>query len=149
MDTYLVKKGDTILSIAEYYNIPASLIISTNSLKEPYNIVEGEVLNIPTGSFNIFDYYTVEENDTLYKIASKYGTDVNTLAQINGLNVNEYIYPNQSLLVPKRDVLTYITKGGDTIESVLDYFKTDLNGLVYNNNNIYLLPEQLLVYRKI
>lgn len=149
MDTYLVKKGDTILSIAEYYNIPASLIISANSLKEPYNIVEGEVLNIPTGSFNIFDYYTVEENDTLYKIASKYGTDVNTLAQINGLNVNEYIYPNQSLLVPKRDVLTYITKGGDTIESVLDYFKTDLNGLVYNNNNIYLLPEQLLVYRKI
>lgn len=149
MDTYLVKKGDTILSIAEYYNIPASLIISANSLKEPYNIVEGEVLNIPTGSFNIFDYYTVEENDTLYKIASKYGTDINTLAQINGLNVNEYIYPNQSLLVPKRDVLTYITKGGDTIESVLDYFKTDLNGLVYNNNNIYLLPEQLLVYRKI
>ncbi len=149
MDTYLVKKGDTILSIAEYYNIPASTIISVNNLKAPYNIVEGQVLNIPTGSFNIFDYYTVKNGDTLYKIASSYGTDINTLAQINGLNVNEYIYPNQSLLVPKKDVYTYITTGGDTIETVANYFKTDVEGLLYNNNNIYLLPDQLLVYRKI
>ncbi len=149
MDTYLVKTGDTILSIAKYYNIPASVIISANNLKEPYNIKEGDVLNIPTSNFNIFDYYTVKENDTLYKIANIYNTDVATLSEINGLNVNEYIYPNQVLLVPKSNILTYITKEGDTLSNVLDYFKTDVNGLIYNNNNIYLLPEQLLVYRKI
>lgn len=149
MDTYLVKTGDTILSIAKYYNIPASIIISANNLKEPYNIKEGDVLNIPTSNFNIFDYYTVKENDTLYKIANIYNTDVSTLGEINGLNVNEYIYPNQVLLVPKSNILTYITKEGDTLSNVLDYFKTDVNGLIYNNNNIYLLPEQLLVYRKI
>lgn len=148
METYLVKNGDTILSIAKYYNIPASIIISANNLKEPYNIKEGDILNIPTGSFNIFDYYTVKENDTLYKIANIYNTDVTTLSEINGLNVNEYIYPNQVLLVPKSNVLTYITKEGDTLSNVLDYFKTDIDSLLYNNNNIYLLPDQLLVYRK-
>ena len=150
MDTYLVKKGDTISSIASLYNIPAIEIIRLNNLKEPYNIVEGQVLNIPAGTFNIFDYYIVNKNDTLYKIASSYGTNSGTLAAINGLNANEYIYPGQTLLVPKTGILTYITSDGDTISSVASHFKVDPQDVLYSNNSIYLLPDQLVVvYRKI
>ena len=96
---------------------------------------------------NIFDYYLIQKNDTLYSIANKSNTSVDILAAINGLSVNDYIYPNQTLLIPKKGITTYITKMGDTIQSVAKMLNTIPQGLVFNNNNIYLLPEQLIVFR--
>ena len=71
------------------------------------------------------------------------------LAAINGLNIDEYIYPGQTLLIPKKGITVYITSVGDTIQSVSKKLNTTAQGLVYNNNNIYLLPDQLIVYRPV
>ena len=149
METYIIKRGDTLESIASMYNIPASEIIKANGLIAPYYLTEGSTLSIPIGIFNIFDYYTVQNGDTLYKIATQYGTTVETLAAINGLNINEYIYPNQTLLIPKRTVGTYITTNGDTMNTVARHFNVTPLDILRSNNNIYLLPEQLIIYRKI
>lgn len=149
MENYIVKKGDTLEGIASFYSIPAFEIIKANSLEAPYMLLEGTSLTIPTGKFNIFDYYTVMNGDTLYSIANRYKTTPNLIASINGIDVNEYIYPNQTLLVPKGDVGIYITKQGDTLEGVAKMFDTSITDIIYSNNGIYLLPEQLLVYRKI
>ena len=66
---------------------------------------------------------------------------------INGLDPSEYIYPGQTILVPKQGVSVYITTMGDTIQNIARYFNTTVANLSYNNNNIYLLPDQLIVYR--
>lgn len=149
METYIVKRGDTLESIASLYNIPAVEIIKANNIQAPYLLMEGQALNIPTGVFSIFNYYTVKKGDTLYKIASMYQTTPSTLAAINGLQENEYIYENQTLLVPKPNISTYITKETDTISSVANYFNTTPEAVIYSNKDIYLLPDQLLIYRKI
>lgn len=149
MEIYIVKQGDTLESIANMYNIPATEIIKVNNLMTPYILREGDALNIPTGVFNIFNYYEVKKGDTLYSIALKNNTTSSMLAAINGINENDYIYENQTLLVPKPNIGTYITTAGDTISSVSKYFNTTPEGLIYSNNNIYLLPDQLIVYRKI
>lgn len=148
MDIYTVKKGDTLEKISETFNIPINEILKVNNLIAPYNIVEGQLLNIPLGTLNIFNYYTVEKNDTLYAIATKNSTTVETIASINGLNPNEYIYPGQTLLIPMSGIRTYITAPGDTMLSVANYFNTTPLELLYDNNNVYLLPEQLIVYRR-
>lgn len=148
MEIYIVKENDTLESIASLYNVPASEIIRANNLPFPYTLVVGQALNVPTSMMNIFDYYVVEKNDTLYNIATKNNTNVDLLASINGLDLNEYIYPGQTILIPKQGIDTYITKMGDTIQSVSKMFNTVPQSLVYNNSNIYLLPEQLIVYRK-
>ena len=149
METYIVKNGDTLESIAAFFNVPIEDIIRVNNLMEPYYLYEGLILSIPSPVFNVFDYYTVKQGDTLYSIARRYGIDVDTLVSINGLNKNEYIYPNQTVLVPKSSVATYITKQGDTLSTVSRYFNTTELAILNNNSNIYLLPEQLLIYRKI
>ena len=148
MDIYIVEKGDTIESIGRKYNIPVIEIIKANNLKAPYLLNEGDSLTIPTGLYNIFDYYVVKKGDNLYEIAQKNNISLDLLLGVNGLDKDEYIYEGQTILIPKSDVKLYITKTGDTIESVSDFFKAPGVDIIYSNNNIYLLPGQLIIYRK-
>lgn len=148
MDIYIVEKGDTIESIGRKYNIPVIEIIKANNLKAPYLLNEGDSLTIPTGLYNIFDYYVVKKGDNLYEIAQKNNISLDLLLGVNGLDKDEYIYEGQTILIPKSDVKLYITKTGDTIESVSDFFKAPGVDIIYSNNSIYLLPGQLIVYRK-
>ena len=97
---------------------------------------------------DIFDYYNIKQGDTLYSIAEKNNISVNNLSSINGLDVNEYIYPGQTILIPKPNVVTYITSMGDTLTKVAEFFNTTKQDIINNNSNIYLLPEQLIVLRK-
>ena len=140
MDIYIVEKGDTIESIGRKYNIPVIEIIEANNLTSPYLLKEGQSLTIPTGLYNIFNYYKVKKGDSLYEIAKA--------NNVNGLEKDEYIYEGQTILVPKNDVTLYITKTGDTIETLSEFFKAPSSDIIYSNNNIYLLPGQLIIYRK-
>lgn len=97
---------------------------------------------------SLYTYYTVKKNDNLYKIGSEYNISSEMLANINGLELNEYIFPDQKLLVPKKNVTLYITEDGDTIKSVTENLKTSPEEIIMYNNNIYLLPEQLIAVRK-
>ncbi len=148
MDIYVVSKGDTIESIGRKYNIPVIEIIQANNLVAPYLLQEGQSLTIPTGLYNIFNYYVVKKGDSLYEIARDNGISVDLLTQINGLDKDEYIYEGQTILIPKSDVVLYITKTGDTIETLSEFFNASSSDIIYSNNNIYLLPGQLIVYRK-
>ena len=125
MEIYIVKQGDTLENIASLYNVSVNDIIKANNLKMPFNLEPGTALNIPLGVTNIFDYYTILKGDTLYSVAKKNNVTVNILSAINGLDPSEYIYPGQTIR----------------------YFNTTVANLSYNNNNIYLLPDQLIVYR--
>ncbi len=148
MEIYIVKENDTLDSIANIYNIPVSEIIKANNLEYPYTLKVNQTLNIPTITSNIFDYYTIQKGDTLYSISSKNNISVNNLAAINGLDINEDIYPGQTLLLPKQGIITYITVMGDTFQSLSKMFNATPQDLVYNNSSIYLLPDQLIVFRK-
>ena len=148
MDIYIVEQGDTIESIGRKYNIPVIEIIRANNLKAPYLLIQGQSLTIPTNLYNIFNYYTVKQGDTLYDIAQKENTTVDLIAGINGINPNEYIYEGQTLLIPKQDVELYITKTGDTIDTLSENFSAPSLDVLYSNNDIYLLPGQLIIYRK-
>lgn len=83
----------------------------------------------------------------MYKIASDTKIDPNLLAQLNGINTSDYIYPNQVLLIPKAGSIIYITAVGDTLAEVAMGLKTNIDELVKQNDKIYLQPEQLIVYK--
>ena len=98
-DTYVIEKNDTIDTIsAKFYTSPEILYQLNGYVLD---IVPGKTLVVPRGRSNYFDYYTVSKGDTLYKIATDNNIDPNLLAQLNGINKSDYIYPNQTLLIPK------------------------------------------------
>ena len=69
------------------------------------------------------------------------------LAQLNGINIDDYIYPNQVLIIPKPGSILYFTAEGDTINELAKGLKTTPSELIKQNNKIYLQPEQLIVYK--
>ena len=72
--------------------------------------------------------------------------DYNLLLKINGLEKDDYIYPNQTILLPRKDNNMYLTKKNDTIKSLLNNLNIDINKLLEYNNDIYLEEEQIIIF---
>lgn len=144
-DTYVIKEDDTIDSVALKYGISTEILKKLNGYV--FDLVPGNTLVVPKKRNDYFDYYTVSKGDTLYKIASDNNLNPSLLAQLNGINMTDYIYPNQTLLIPRLGTMLYITANGDTLSEVAKGFNVSVDKLISQNDNIYLQPEQLIVYK--
>lgn len=78
----------------------------------------------------------------------KYGLTAKEIVELNGLELNEYIYPDKKILVPKENVKIYITEEGDTLNQVVQKLNISKETIDSYNKEIYLLPEQLIAYVK-
>ena len=148
-DIYTVQEGDTLELIANKLNTTLQTLYEINKdISTLENITVGSKIIVPIPKPSIFDYYTIKKGDNLYKIAQEHQTTAEKLANINGLDVNDYIYENQVLLVPKDGVDVLITKQGDTLEKITTELNAPSLELLFQNPNIYLLPDQLITYNK-
>lgn len=86
MAEYVVKKGDSLYSIAKKYNTTVSDIVSLNNLITN-NLSIGQILKIPTSN-NIDKMYTVKKGDTLYSIARTFNTTVDSIKSKNNISTN-------------------------------------------------------------
>lgn len=169
MQTYIVEPGDNIIGIANKLNVSVSDLVKENNLDNMYYLVPGLELVIPmvngtnnnnynnmnnsnnmnsdTNGNDYFEYYTVQKGDSLYQIGLKYNLTPQEIANLNGLELNEYIFPGQKLMIPRKGVKMYITKDGDTLSNIASSLGLTQEEIINTNRNIYLLPEQLIVYR--
>ena len=146
-DKYLIKEGETLEDIASRFNTSVDMILNINDIYSREYLRAGEEILVPKNQESYFTYYTVNQGDSLYQIARKYNINPSLLALLNGLNMEDYIYPNQRLIIPKSGYSFYITKDGDTLNTVADKFKRSVNELTSMNQTIYLLPGQLMINR--
>ena len=155
-DEYIVKKGDTLWSIASNNDINVNDLIKLNNLKSN-TIIAGEKLMLPK-----LDTYTVKKGDTLYSIATKYNTNVNDLMKLNDLS-NYTIVEGQELKIKnlnaenRNSTAQIITKEhkyhkvitGETIYSVAASNGLSVSELKKLNNletNAVTIGENLIVY---
>ncbi len=89
--THLIKKGETISSIADMYNVSVSDLKKWNNLRDD-NIQAGERLIVVSDTKNIVsnlkakpDYHIVKQGETLFSISKSYNIPVSRLKTINGL----------------------------------------------------------------
>lgn len=146
---YVVSPGDTIDSIAQKYNTTPQELYEINSFlipNEPLTI--GQRIIIPVPRTDSFEYYTIRKGDTLYKIAQKYNVTSEELAELNGLKKDEFLYEGQVLIVPKPGVKILITKEGETLGYIAKKLDSNLEQVLLQNPTVYLLPNQLIVYKK-
>ena len=86
--TYIVKKGDNLYSIANRYNTSVTAIMNLNGLTNA-NLSVGQQLKIPsTTSGQTGQTYIVQKGDSLYAIAKKFNTTVDSIKTKNNLKSN-------------------------------------------------------------
>ena len=147
-ERYILREGENLFNVANKYNTTTNVISNLNNISGIDDLREGIELIVPVNSKEYFNYYVVESGDSLYKIARKYNINPELLANLNGLNFDDYIYPNQQLLIPKNGYSYYITAEGDTIDEVLRVFNSNLTKFFAENQTVYLMSGQLLVNKK-
>ncbi len=147
-ESYRLGKGEGLNDVASKFNTSVKVLQDINNLYYLDDVREGMELIVPSSSKDYFNYYVVEQGDSLYGISRKYNINPELLASLNGLNMDDYIYPNQQILIPKNGYSYYITAEGDTIDEVTKIFDTDLNKFMKENPTIYLMEGQLLVNKK-
>lgn len=145
---YQVEYGDTIEKVASKTNTTSDNIKNINGINKDSDLVVGSLIIVPSMEDRVFDNYKVKQGDTIYSISRVYNVDPNTLLLLNGLNKNDYIYPNQEILVPLQNVSVYITKQGDTIDYITNNLGIDANTLNNQNKKIFVLEDQLIISKK-
>lgn len=107
-------------------------------------------------------YYVVQSGDTLSGIASKYGTSVSVLTNLNGISNPNLIVVGQVLKIPGTNTnptpptppppsnpVTYIVKSGDTLSGIAAKYGTTVQKLSYLNNisnpNLIYVGQKLII----
>ncbi len=99
ISVYVVRKGDTLASIAKMFDVTRTTIIVFNNLPAgTTTLKEGTVLNIlPISGI----MHTVAKNDTLKSIAKKYKVEVGELAVNNDISIDDDLMIGDTLIVPQ------------------------------------------------
>lgn len=140
---YIVKKGDTLYSIARDNNLSVSELKQLNNLTSN-TLSIGQRLKIksdatispiePTQPSDTSNVYTVKSGDSLYSIARKYNVTVNDLMKYNNLTSN-LLSIGQQIRIPTSGISnTYTVKSGDSLYSIAKKYNTTVDRLKSKNN---------------
>ncbi|CAA7055619.1 unnamed protein product [Microthlaspi erraticum] len=114
---YTVKEGDSLFSIASdiFGDLVHKKIREVNSIPSTRGINIGQKLWIPlpcscdklAGQDVVHYAHVVKQGSSLAEVAAKFGTDVATLARLNGISVDEALNVDHPMDVPLRAHVIY------------------------------------------
>lgn len=135
LDTYTVKSGDTLYSIANKYGLTVNELKSLNNLTSDLLSI-GQVLNVSNSAVTPTptNIYTVKSGDSLYSIAKQYGVTVDALKSANGKTSN-LLSIGEVLVIPTTttSTRTYIVKAGDSLWKIATNYGVSVNALKQAN----------------
>ena len=155
-----VEKGDTLWGIAQRYGVTVQQLCDWNSnvISNPNRIYPGEPLVIYPGSVSTSSSpdcitYTVQNGDTLWGIAQRYGVTVQQLCDWNRDKISNpnVIYPGERLTIytgssssPSGPTGWYTIQPGDTLWGIAQRYGVTVQDLcdwnrdkISNPNEIY------------
>ena len=106
-EVYIVQRGDTLSAIALKYGTTVGKLVTLNQISNPNLIYPNERVIVPIkGNIrNEITYdtrhivYTVKRGDTLSEIALRFGTTVQSIAELNHITNVNLIYIGEKLRI--------------------------------------------------
>ena len=140
-EIYIVKRGDTLYSIARDNNISVAELKKINNITNNTIYIGQELYlknKIVEEEPNVNDdIYVVKKGDTLYSISKKLNISIDTLKALNKLNTNE-IYVGQQLILSNdkntEEYDVYTVKKGDSLWSISQKYNISVKELIELNN---------------
>ncbi|MCG4580121.1 glycosyl hydrolase family 18 protein [Clostridium cochlearium] len=96
MIIHIVKPGENLWQISNYYGVPLEETINANKLPDSNDLELGQAIIVPVqGVFHI-----VSEGETLWEIAQTYNTTVEAILKVNNISNPSNISPGLQLFIP-------------------------------------------------
>ncbi len=145
--SYIVKKGDTLWSIANQYGTTVNDIKKYNNLIND-SLTIGQIIEIPSSTtivtpsendiINEENIYTVVLGDTLWSISRKFGVSVEDIKNANNLT-NDILTIGTSLIIPtgtvsNNNIIVYTVQRGDSLWALARKYNTTINDIKQLNN---------------
>jgi len=154
---YIVKKGDTLTSIAQKLGIPLEKLKIVNPGVKSSDLNIGQKILLPsekttyarqmsTLGLSQAKVYVVEKGDSAYNIAKKLGCSLEQLKKLNpnidlsNLNIGDrLILPNNTKIASNTQISNiYIVKSGDTASKIANEYNIPLSELAKLNPQLNL-----------
>lgn len=154
---YIVKKGDTLTSIAQKLGIPLEKLKIANPGVKSSDLNIGQKILLPsekttyakqmsTSGLSQAKVYVVEKGDNAYNIAKKLGCSLEQLEKLNpnidlsNLNIGDrLILPNNTKMTSNTQISNiYIVKSGDTASKIANEYNIPLSELAKLNPQLNL-----------
>jgi membrane-bound lytic murein transglycosylase D len=162
--THMVRRGETISTIARKYRTSVAAIMAENGIRKNHALRVGAKVSVPAGaersSARIVPTslkktkeekktvnYVVKKGDTLWQIAGRFNTTVKEIQTLNRLS-NQQLYSGQILLIPGTgekseagQTKIYTVQGGDSPYRIAKKHEMDLSDFLELNK---LTPESTI-----
>ncbi len=125
--THIVQPGENLTSIAQIYNLTPADLTTLNVIADTGEVYVGQILTISVsapppaelippaenagdGAQSIVSagisptIHIVQRGETLFQIATRYGTTMNALSEANGITDPTLIYAGQQLIIANAEV---------------------------------------------
>ncbi len=98
--TYTIQAGDTLYSLAARFGTTAEEIAALNGISLSAMLYVGQTLQLPGSATEPPNVHIVQPGENLYRIALRYGTTWQELAQLNNIYDPTQLRVGQQLLLP-------------------------------------------------
>ena len=153
--THIVQAGETLSSIALYYEVSVLTLVQANSLTDEDQLDAGQALFVPgveappaapAEAARVGLTHVVQAGETLSSLALLYQVSVGALVQANNLADEDALALGQELFVPGvtappaapaeavRVGLTHIVQAGETLSSIALFYQVSVGALVQANS---------------
>ncbi len=141
---YIVQAGDSLYQIANNNNTTVSKLMDYNNLTST-SLSIGQQIKIPTIATEPggnYVNYTVQAGDSLYQIARKYNTTVDTIKSLNSLNTT-LLSVGQVLKIPvitiqeeipTTNYIEYKVQSGDSLYQIANKYGVTVDAIRTFNN---------------
>ncbi len=94
--------GETLADVAARFGVTVDALAAANGITDLYSVSPGRALTLPSPETTAEPHsvYVVQPGDTLFGIATRFGTTVDALAAANGIADPSSIQAGQSLTIP-------------------------------------------------
>lgn len=97
IDKYIVKDGDSLSQIAQFYNLKVETLMWANNLSAAHLVTPGQELIVPPGDGIIA---VIKDDDTLDSLASRYSSNTQLIADANLLDPPFNLVAGTEIFVP-------------------------------------------------
>lgn len=153
-ETYTVRSGDTIQSIADSYGVTTDALLQYNGIIDPNRIFRGQVLRIPIGVVTPPQTHLVQPGETLQWIAERYNVTTESIIEINDITNTSRLTVGLMLQLPATggpSIFTteHVVQPGQTLREIGELYGISWQELASANNlsnpNLIQVGQTLIV----